>query len=129
MTDEPGAGLPATAAMGALLTLRFLLELALLAAYAVVGVGLVAGVAGWVLGAALVLLVAAAWGQFLSPRRRHELGLGRRIALELVLFLAAGAGLAAVGRPVWGAALVAAELVVLGLLRRPGEPVGGTSHR
>lgn len=128
VTDEPGARLPATAATGALLTARFLLELALLTSYAVVGVRLVPGAAGWALAVALVLLVAAVWGQFLAPRRRRELGLGRRVALELVLFAGAGVGLALVGHPAWGAALVAAELVVLGLLRRPGEPVGGTPH-
>jgi hypothetical protein len=128
VTDEPGAGLRLTAATGALLTARFLLELALLAAYAVVGVRLVEGIAGWALGAVLVLLVVAVWGQFLSPRRRRELGLGRRVALELVLFLAAGAGLATVGSPVWGVLLVATELVVLGLLRRPGEQIGVPAH-
>ena len=107
-----------------LLAVRFVLELALLTAYAVIGVRLVSGIAGWVLGAVLVLLVATAWGQFLSPRRRRELGLGRRVVLELLLYLVAGAGLAVVRLPLVGLALVLAEVVVLGLLRRPGEQVG-----
>jgi hypothetical protein len=40
----------------------------------------------------------------------------------------AGVGLATEGLAVWGIGLVAAELVVLGLLRRPGEQIGAPAH-
>jgi hypothetical protein len=125
MSEAPGSGLPATPWTAALLAVRFGLEVLLLAAYAVIGTGLVAGWAGWVLGLVLVLLVAGVWGTWLAPRRRIDSPLGVRIALELLLFVVAGVGLAVVGHPVWGVVLVVAELVVLALLRRPGEHVQG----
>lgn len=125
MTDEPAPGLPATPTVGVLLTVRFLLELALLAAYAVSAARLVGGAVGWVVGVAVALVVATVWGLLLSPRRRYDASLAVRIAVELVLFAAAGAGLWLSGLPGWGAALAGTEVVVLALLRRPGEPVGG----
>jgi hypothetical protein len=78
-----------------------------------------------VVGVAVALVVATVWGLLLSPRRRYDASPAVRIAVELVLFAAAGAGLWLSGLPGWGAALVGTEVVVLALLRRPGEPVGG----
>jgi hypothetical protein len=137
MTDEPdsatiepgGGGLPATPFVGVLLAARFALEILLLAAYAVVGTGLVDGWAGWVLAVAFVLIVAVVWGTWLSPKRRIDSPLAVRITLELVLFVVAGVGLALVGHGPWGAMLVSAEVVVLVLLRRPGEHVGSAPGR
>jgi hypothetical protein len=125
MSTEPGDGLPATPWIGVLLTVRFVLEILLLAAYAVIGTGLVAGWLGWVLAVALVLLVAGVWGTWLAPKRRIDSPRRVRIALELALFAVAGLGLAVVGHAVWGAALVGAEVVAMALMRRPGEHIQG----
>ncbi len=127
-TDEPAPGLPATPAIGVLLTVRFLLELALLAAYAVSVARLVGGAVGWAAGAAAALVVATVWGLLLAPRRRYDASLPVRIAVELVLFAGAASGLWLSGLPGWGVALLGTEVVTLALLRRPGEPVGGGPH-
>ena len=125
MNEQQGTGLPASPWIGVLLAARFALEVLLLTAYAVIGTGLVEGWAGWALALVLVLLVAGVWGTWLAPKRRLDAPLGVRIALELVLFAVAGLGLAAVGHLVWGVVLVVGEVVVLALLRRPGEHVEG----
>lgn len=125
MTAGPGTGLPATPWIGVLLAVRFALEILLLAAYAVIGTGLVEGWLGWVLGLLLVLLVAGVWGTWLAPKRRIDSPLRVRIALELALFTIAGLGLAAVGHVSWGVALLGAEVVAMALLRRPGEHIEG----
>jgi hypothetical protein len=122
---EPGSGLVVTPFVGALLALRFALEVLLLAAYAVIGTGLVAGWLGWLLAAVLVLAVALVWGTWLSPKRRIDSARGVRITVELALFALAGLGLALVGHAVWGAVLVVVEVVAVALLRRPGEHVEG----
>ncbi len=129
MTDESTPDLPSMAATGVLLTVRFLLELALLAAYAVSGARLVGGALGWLVGAAAAIAVATVWGLLLAPRRRYDTALAVRVGVELVLFAGAGVGLWLVGLPAWGVALVATEVVVLALLRRPGDPVGLPASR
>jgi hypothetical protein len=125
MSDEPGTPIPLTPWTGVLLTVRFVLEILLLAAYAVIGTALAEGWVGWVLAALLVLVVAVVWGTWLAPKRRVDSPLRVRIALELALFLVAGAGLAVVGHAVWGLVLVVAEVVAVALLRTPGEHVEG----
>jgi Protein of unknown function (DUF2568) len=125
VNGRPGEGLPPTAGVGVLLAARFALEVLLLTAYAVIGTALVAGWLGWVVSLALVLLVAGLWGTWLAPKRRIDAPRHVRIVLELVLFVGAGIGLALVGHPQWGGILVAAEVIVLVLLRRPGEHVAG----
>ena len=122
--DGPAPGLPATPMIGVLLTVRLLLELALLAAYAVSAARLVGGAVGWVVGAVVAVVVATLWGLLLSPRRRYDASLPVRIAVELVLFAGAAAGLWLSGLPGWGVTLLATEAVTLALLGRPGEPVG-----
>jgi hypothetical protein len=112
-----------------LLALRFLLELCLFAAWAVIGYSAFDNAAlGVVAGIALTAVTATLWGVLLSPRRRTNLSLAARVAIELALFGAAGVALAALGHPVWAVILVAAELLVLGGLvlagHRPGEEPG-----
>ena len=126
---EPGGGLPVTPITGLLLGARFVLELALLAASAVAAYDVAGGGGPGVVAAGLaVAVVALVWGTFLSPRRRIGLPLIVRIVLELVLFALACAGLAVMGHGGWALVLGACEVVVLGLLRRPGEPVGRPSR-
>jgi hypothetical protein len=93
------------------LTVRFLLELAMLAALAYWGafvgergVAVVLGV-GAPLGAALV------WGAFVAPKARWPVRTPIRVAVELVLFGIASAGLVATGHPALGALLFAAAAV------------------
>jgi hypothetical protein len=102
-----------------LLGLRFLLELALLAAVLVGAARTVGGALGWVVGCAAALAVAVLWGTVLSPRRRVDASFPSRVVAELALFGAAGALLAASGAVTAGVVLVLAEVVVLALLGGP----------
>jgi len=108
-----------------LLALRFLLELCLLSAFAVIGWAAFDQLA-LSLAAAVVLpvIVAVFWGMLLSPRRRIDLPLGVRTTAECLLFAAAAIGLWSVGYPAlaWGLGL--GELVVLTLLLVSGTPPG-----
>ena len=103
------------------LTLRFALELTLLA---VVGWwGYSAG--GVLLGALCTIGVAVMWGLLLSPKARVRLSPSLRNLVEVVVFVAAGAGLAAQGHPGWAVALVAADVLILLALWRLGATTGG----
>lgn len=84
-------------ARGLILTVRFLVELGLLVALAVWGFSVGDGVIGWVLGLGAPLLAAAVWGAFVAPKARWPVPTGLRVAIELVLFGLAAAGLAAAG--------------------------------
>jgi hypothetical protein len=90
------------------LALRFLLELCLLAALAYAGLQV-----SVVLAVLAPLVVAVAWGLFVSPKARFPLSLAPWLAVQAVLFGAAVAGLIAVGNVVLG--LVFGVLVVANL--------------
>lgn len=108
-----------------LLGLRFALELCLLAAMVVIGWSAFSShVVGAIVGLGLAVVVAAAWGVLLSPRRPVDLPLAVRVVVELVLFGAAAIGLAALGLPLWGAALMIGEIAVLVALALRGLPPG-----
>lgn len=79
---------------------------------------------GWMLAIGLVVVVAVGWGLLLSPRRRVDLPLAVRVAIEVVLFAAAAVGLAWAGYAVWGWALLIGEVVVLVWLWAVGMPPG-----
>ena len=94
------------------LVLRFLLELCLLVAFGYVAFELVENrVIGAVLAIIAVLVVAAVWGLFLSPKRKHEAGQLGRLAIEIALFAGAVTALAAAGHA--SSALVLSSAVVL----------------
>ena len=108
-----------------LLALRFALELCLLGSMAVIGLTAFDNpAAGFLAAAALVTAVGAVWGALLSPRRPVDLPLFVRVALEVVLFVAASLGLAVSGHLSAGVLLVAAELVLLPALAALGHPPG-----
>ncbi|GAA4711974.1 Protein of unknown function (DUF2568) [Promicromonospora umidemergens] len=90
------------------LLLRFLLELALIAAAAYTGWTLADG--GWP-GAALAVLapavVIALWATFLSPKARVTIPPPARVALEALLFGGVGYALWQAGAPAAGTALAA----------------------
>lgn len=94
-----------------MLTVRFLVELATLAALAVAGASASAGL-GWriVLAIGGPGLLALIWGLVMAPRARRRLADPARLIVEIMLFLAAAAALALVGDAV--AAVVYAVIAV-----------------
>jgi hypothetical protein len=89
------------------LGLRFLLELALLAALAYWGWH----EQGVVLAIVLPLLAAVVWGAFVAPKARFPVSVPVRLAIELTLFGLAVAGLFAAGADVLAIALAAGVAV------------------
>ncbi|MDH4159382.1 MAG: YrdB family protein [Actinomycetota bacterium] len=97
---------------GANLAVRFLLEVAALAAL---------GYAGWVLApstpvsfalaVALPLLGASVWGRWVAPKASRRLPDPQRLAVELAVFGAAALGLVLAAQGFWAFAL--AGLVVV----------------
>jgi hypothetical protein len=85
------------------LALRFLLELAALAALAYWGWGV-----AWVLAVATPAAWIARWATFGSPKARIKLSTPWRIVFEAVVFGAAAAALWAAGQEVWAVVLFAA---------------------
>jgi Protein of unknown function (DUF2568) len=80
------------------LALRFLLELAALAALAYWGAQTGSGAAKVVLAMAAPLAAAIVWGLWCAPRSRRRLPPGPRTVLETAVFGLAAAGLAAAGQ-------------------------------
>jgi uncharacterized protein DUF2568 len=97
------------------LALKFLLELAALAAFGLWGVAVADGLAAVVLSVALPLAVAALWARFAAPRARRRLPLRLRAPFELGVFALAALALWGAGAAAWGAAF-AVIAAVNGLL-------------
>jgi hypothetical protein len=94
------------------LALAFLLELALLAAFAYWGFQTGSGTLVKVLlGIGTPLLVAVIWGIFMAPNSTRHLQGGAYLVLKAILFGLGIAALAAVGKPTLG--LVFAAVVVI----------------
>ncbi|MGV9805863.1 YrdB family protein [Micromonospora chersina] len=108
----------------ALLTLIFLLELAMLAAAGWWGFTLDAG---WpvrlLAGLGAPLLIAVVWGVFCSPRATVALPAPAKLGVQAACFLTGGLLLALSGRPVPGALLVALWALDKTLLTLSGEKV------
>lgn len=100
-----------------MLALRFALELAALAGFAVYGLHAVRGPARFALAAALVLVAAAVWGRWMAPASRRRLADPVRLVVEVVFFAAAGVALGVAGRWLLGAALTVVAVANAGLLR------------
>ena len=89
--DGPSDGLDVrTVLRGVVLTVRFVLELAMLAGVAVVVTRLLPGPWGWVAAAVAVVAVATLWGLLLSPKAKVALPAGVRLAIEAALFVGTG---------------------------------------
>jgi hypothetical protein len=86
------------------LALKFLLELAALAAFGLWGASIADGVAAVVLAIVLPVVVAVLWGMFAAPRARRRLPLRLRAPFELGVFALAALALWGAGRAAWGAA-------------------------
>ena len=119
MTEPGRSGLTWT-----LLALRFLVELALFFAPIALAARIVGGVAGIALGVVIALAIAVVWGLLLSPKRRVDLPLPARVAIEAALFLAVAAALAVSGLVGFAIALLVVEVVVVVWLWRLGLPPG-----
>ena len=120
MTDESAERRPGPFVL-VLITVRFLLELALWSSFTVSLVRLIDGPLGWVFGLLLSAVVIALWAVLLSPRRLIRLPVAVRVTIELILFAAAAALLAAAGLAGAGIALFVLELLDLGLLQGPDK--------
>jgi Protein of unknown function (DUF2568) len=96
---------------GVTLTARFVCELALLAALAFWGYVVGEGVWAWLLGLAAPVVAGIVWGTFVAPRARVPVPAPIRVAIELLLYAAAAAGLAAAGQPAAGVVLGVGGLV------------------
>jgi hypothetical protein len=95
---------------GVTLTVRFLCELAMLAALAYWGFTVGDGAGAWVLGIGAPVLAAIVWGAWVAPKARWPVPIPTRVVIELALFGAAVGGLAVAGQP-----LAAVVLGVAGL--------------
>jgi hypothetical protein len=120
MTDGEAVRRPSAAVL-ALITVRFLLELALWSSFTISSVRLIDGPLGWVTGLLLTAVVMTLWAVLLSPRRPVRMPVAVRVAIELTLFVVAASLLAAAGLAAAGAALLALELLDLGLLHGPDK--------
>ena len=118
MTDEAPVRRPSAAVL-ALITVRFLLELSLWSSFTISTVRLIDGPLGWITGLLLSAAVITIWAVLLSPRRPVRLAVAVRVVIELTLFVVAASLLAAAGFVPAGAALLAVELLDLGLLHGP----------
>jgi hypothetical protein len=96
---------------GVTLTVRFLCELAMLAALASWGFTVGDGIGTWVLGLGAPLMAAVVWGAWVAPKARWPVPMPVRVVIELVLFGAAVGALAVAGQPVLAVVLGVAALV------------------
>jgi uncharacterized protein DUF2568 len=106
-----------------MLTVRFLVELATLAALAAAGAS--AGAAlGWRIALAIgaAVLLGVIWGLVMAPRARRRLSDPARLIVELTLFLLAAAALGLVGDVVAAAiyAVIAVGAALLSRVLAPG---------
>lgn len=95
-----------------LLGVRFLLELAMIAALAFWGFGLDADLGLRLLaGLGAPGIAIGVWGRWVAPKSSHQLDDPARLALEVVLFAAAAGALAATGQTVLGVVLMSVYLL------------------
>lgn len=87
----------ASSLLAAALTVRFLLELALLTGVAVLAWNLTAGWWRWLAAILAVAAVAVVWGLFLAPKAAVPLPWSATLGIEATLFVGTGAGLLIIG--------------------------------
>jgi hypothetical protein len=111
-----------TALRMANLALKFLLELAALAALATTGLSLDASLLVRLVVAVLLPVAAAVvWGRWCAPRSPTRLTTAPRLVVELVVLLGSALGLALVGDTVLAVILAGLVVVNLGLLAAFGD--------
>jgi hypothetical protein len=87
------------------LALKFLLELAALACFAIWGAHGESGATAVVRAVIPPLIVTLLWGRLAAPRSRHRLPRGTRIPFELTVFALAVVALIASGHLAWAIVL------------------------
>jgi hypothetical protein len=123
--ERPGPDLKAAGIWGgSLLTLRFLTELATVAALATAG-ALAHTAVAWrvVLAILAVVLFAVIWGRWIGPRAAHRLSDPVRLVVEILIFVVSAVALGLVGYPVIGIVLAVISIATAAALRavRPGS--------
>lgn len=117
--DGPGKGQP-SALRSTNLAVRFLCEVGLLVSLAVWGFRAGAGIAvKLLLGLGTPLLAAVVWGLWVAPASRRRLTNPARLAVEVLVFAAGVAALAAAGLPLVAigfALVVGANLILVRVL-------------
>ena len=120
MTQErPGPDLKAAGLWGgALLTLRFLTELATLAALAAAG-ALADTAVAWRIVLAILgpVLFAVIWGLAIGPRAARRLSDPLRFMVEIVIFVATAVALGLVGYPVIAVVYAFISIATAGAVR------------
>jgi Protein of unknown function (DUF2568) len=111
------------------LGVRFLLELAALAAVGYWGWQAGDGLLRWVLAIGAVIVVAVIWGLFVSPKAAIDVAPPLRFGIELVVWAAAAVALYSAGHALVALAFFAVALVSGGLnyAWRTGPGVGGST--
>lgn len=95
-----------------LLGVRFILELAMIAALAFWGFSLDADFPLRILaGVGAPVAAIAIWGRWVAPKSSHQLDDPPRFLMEVVLFALAALGLSLAGQPVLGVLLISVYLV------------------
>jgi hypothetical protein len=87
------------------LVLKFLLELAALACFAIWGAHGESGFSAVIHAIIPPLIVALLWGRLAAPRSRHRLPRGARIPFEMIVFALAVVALIATGHVPWAIVL------------------------
>ena len=86
----------------AILTIRFLCELGLLAGLAYWGFTAGEGATAWLFGIAAPAVAAVVWGLFVAPKAKYPVSMPIRLSIELDLFILAALALWFAGAPVAG---------------------------
>ena len=117
--ERPGPDLKAAGLWGgSLLTLRFLTELATVAALATAGALAHTAVAWRVVLAILgVVLFAVIWGLAIGPRASRRLGDPVRLVVEILIFVVSALALGLVGYPVIGIVVAVISIGTAAALR------------
>jgi hypothetical protein len=98
------------------LAVKFLLELAALAAFGVWGASIASGPLAVLLAIGLPVIVAVLWGTFAAPRARRRLPLRLRAPFELGVFALAALALWSAASATWAVAFAAIAVVNAALL-------------
>jgi hypothetical protein len=109
--------------MKAVAAIRFLLELAVVAALAVAGARW-----SWLIAVLAPLVLVVIWGALVAPKARHRLSDPFRLGLEIVLFAVAGTVIAIAGYVIGGVVVSVSSAVVAVVLRVTGEPWEAEAH-
>ena len=98
------------------LAVKFLLELAALAAFGLWGASIASGVGAVLLAIGLPVVAAILWGRFAAPRARRRLPLRLRAPFELGVFALAALALWHAESLAWGAVFAVIAVVNAALL-------------